>query len=53
MWFDGLRNMTEYFTPLRVNRAFAARVDLQAKEDSKVEWDYLGHKETRDLKDNL
>lgn len=53
MWFDGRKNMTEYFTPPRVNRAFAARVDLQAKEDSKVEWDYLDHKETRDLKDNL
>lgn len=45
--------MTEYFTPPRENRAFEAIVDLQAKEDSKVEWDYLGHKETWDLKDNL
>lgn len=39
--------------PLRVNRAFVARMDLQAKEDSKVEWDYRGHKEMQDLKDNL
>lgn len=38
--------------PLRVNRAFVARMDLQAKEDSKVEWDYRGHKEMQDLKDN-
>lgn len=53
VWSDALRNMTLSISLLRVNRAFAARVDLQEKEDSKVEWDYLGHKETRDLKDNL
>lgn len=37
----------------RVSRAFEARVDLQEKEASEVEWDYQGHKETKDLKDNL
>lgn len=39
--------------PFRVNQAFAARMDLQEKEDSKVEWDYQDHKETQDPKDNL
>lgn len=37
----------------RVSRVFEARVDLQGKEASEVEWDYQGHKETKDLKDNL
>lgn len=36
-----------------MNGVFVARVDLQGKEASKVEWDFQGHKETVDLKDNL
>lgn len=30
-----------------------AKADLREKEALKVEWDYQGHKETKDLKDNL
>lgn len=52
--FGVFRNMSIslLLLPLRVNRAFVARMDLQAKEDSKVEWDYRGHREMQDLKDN-
>lgn len=32
--------------PFRVNAASVARMDLQGKEGSKVEWDCRGHKET-------
>ncbi|TKS84810.1 Collagen alpha-1(XXVII) chain B [Collichthys lucidus] len=37
----------------RVSRVFEARMDLKGKEASKVEWDYQGHRETKDLKDSL
>lgn len=37
----------------RVSRVFEAKMDLQGKEASKVEWECKGQRETRDLKDNL
>lgn len=42
-----------FIRPSRVSRVFEARMDLKGKEVSKVEWDYQGHRETKDLKDNL
>lgn len=37
----------------RVSRVFGARADQRGKEASRVGWDCRGHKESRDLKDNL
>lgn len=45
---DGFRNMSILLLlPFRVNVASVARMDLQGKEGSKVEWDCRGHKETQ------
>lgn len=42
-----------FIHPSRVSRVFEARLDLQGKEALEVGWGCQGHRETKDLKDNL